>query len=71
MHERTGPVQGIRQSAVFDSYREADHELRRRQAEVEDVKRGLRAPLVPAKKTVSDVLDYWIDNRAPQKRSTD
>lgn len=60
---------GKRQSAVFESYREADHELRRRQGEVEDVKRGLRAPPAPEKKTVGDALDYWIENRAPQKRS--
>lgn len=62
---------GKRQSAVFDSYREADHELRRRQAEVEDIKRGLRAAPPPEKKTVGEALDYWLENRAPQKRSGD
>jgi hypothetical protein len=60
---------GKRQSAVFESYREADNELRRRQGEVEEVKRGLRAPPAREKKTVGDALDYWITNRAPQNRS--
>lgn len=60
---------GKRQSTVLESYRDADQELRRRQAEVDDVKRGLRAPPAPEKKTVGDALDYWLTNRAPQKRS--
>lgn len=60
---------GNRQSDVLDTYKHADHELRRHQAEVEDVKRGLRAPPAPEKKTVGDALDYWLANRAPQKRS--
>jgi hypothetical protein len=33
---------GERCSAVYDSYREADHQLRLKQAEAEDVRRGLR-----------------------------
>ncbi len=33
------------------------------------MKRGLRAPPAPEKKTVGDALDYWVTNRAPQKRS--
>ncbi|MBX3217126.1 MAG: site-specific integrase [Labilithrix sp.] len=60
---------GKRQSDVFDTYKQADQELRRHQAEVEEVKRGLRAPPAPEKKSVGDALDYWLDNRAPQKRS--
>ena len=60
---------GKRQSTVLESYRDADQELRRRQAEADDVKRGLRAPPAPEKKTVGDALDYWLTNRAPQKRS--
>jgi hypothetical protein len=50
-------------------YKHANQELRRHQSEVEEVKRGLRAPPVPEKKTVGDALDYWRENRAPQKRS--
>lgn len=59
---------GKRQSDVFDSYREAEYQLARRQAEVEEIKRGLRSPTPPAK-TVDDICDYWLEKRAPQKRS--
>jgi hypothetical protein len=55
----------VRQSAVFDTSR-ADHDLRRRQAELEDVKRGLRVPPAPEKKTFGDALEYWIENRAAE-----
>jgi integrase len=40
-------------------------------AEVEEVKRGLRTPPSPEKKSIGDALDYWIENRAPQKRSSE
>ena len=59
---------GTRQSALHRSYRDADQDLRRKQAIVDDVKRGLR-PAPPMKKSVGDALDYWLANRAPRKRS--
>jgi len=59
---------GERQSAVFDDYRRAQTELSRHQVEVEEIKRGVRnAP--PPEKTFGDVCDYWLENRAPRKRS--
>lgn len=59
---------GERQSAVFDDYRRAQTELNRHQVEVEEIKRGIRnAP--PPVKTFDDLCDYWLENRAPRKRS--
>ena len=59
---------GIRQSAVFDDYREAQSELRKRQLEAEEVRRGLReAPAPP--RTFDELADYWIEHRASRKRS--
>jgi hypothetical protein len=60
---------GERCSTVFDSYREADQQRRLKQAEAEEVRRGQRsAP--PPEKTVGDALDYWLEKRAPRKRSS-
>lgn len=60
---------GVRRSAVYDNYRQADQELRRKQAEVEDVRRGLRAAPCQVDHKFGDALDYWVENRVPQKRS--
>jgi hypothetical protein len=57
-----------RQSAVFDDYRRAQTELNRRQVEVEEIKRGIRNA-APPEKTFADLCDYWLDKRAPRKRS--
>lgn len=59
---------GERQSAVFDDYRRAQTELSRHQVEVEEVKRGIRNAPAP-EKTFGDLCDYWLENRAPRKRS--
>jgi integrase len=59
---------GKRQSDVFDDHKHAAAELRRHQHEVEEVRRGLRSP-TPPDKTFGDLCDYWLENRAPQKRS--
>ncbi len=59
---------GKRRSAVHDTYRQAEYELRRRQTEAEQVKRGLRSPTPPTK-TFDELCDYWLRYRAPQKRS--
>jgi len=59
---------GARQSAVFDDYRRAQTELSRLHFEVEEIKRGVRnAP--PPPKTFGDLCDYWVEKRAPRKRS--
>lgn len=59
---------GQRQSEVFDDYREAAFQLRQRELEAEERRRGLKAaPVVP--KTFAEVADYWEKNRVPQKRS--
>ena len=59
---------GERQSAVHDDYKVAQTKQRRHQLEVDENKRGVRnAP--PPKKTCGDLFDYWIERRAPRKRS--
>jgi len=59
---------GERQSEVFEDYRRAQTELSRHRVEVEEIKRGIRnAP--PPEKTFDDLCDYWLENRAPRKRS--
>jgi hypothetical protein len=40
---------GRRQSAVFDDYKRAQTELRRRHVEVEEIKRGIRNAAPPDK----------------------
>jgi integrase len=57
-----------RQSAVFDDYKRAQTELCRKQVEVEEVKRGIRNA-APPEKGFGDLCDYWLDKRAPRKRS--
>jgi integrase len=59
---------GVRQSAVFDDYKVAQTELRRRQVEVEEIKRGVRNAPLP-EKSFGDLCDYWLEKRAPRKRS--
>ena len=61
-------AQGGRQSAVFESFKEAAFQLARREAEAEEIRRGLRAA-TPAEKTFDDLLDYWLEKRAIHKRS--
>lgn len=58
----------LRLSEVFDDFKTASYELKKRESEVADIKKGLRAP-TPLNKTFPDICDYWIENRLPQKRS--
>jgi integrase len=61
---------GVRQSEVCDDYRVAQAKLREHEVEVEQIRRGTRdAP--PAEHTFGELCDYWIEKRAPQKRSGD
>jgi len=59
---------GNRNSEAFEEHRDALFQLRAREREVEEILRGLKLGL-PADKTFNDLCDYWIRNRAPQKRS--
>lgn len=59
---------GKRHSAVFDDYKTAVLEERKRTLEVEEIKRGLRQP-APPDKTFDELCDYWIEKRAIRKRS--
>lgn len=60
--------EGCRCSEVHPSYAEAERALRRHQAEADDIRAGLRKK-APLRKTFSELCDYWLENRAPQKRS--
>jgi integrase len=61
---------GQRQSAVYDDFKTATFELRKNEIEVEERRRGLRAP-EPPKRTVGDAITYWKEHRTPLKRSGD
>jgi integrase len=59
---------GHRQSDVYPTHREAEHQLRVKQTQVEERRRGLRPAEVP-NKSFEELADYWVANRVPQKRS--
>ena len=57
-----------RQSEVHDDYRVAQAKLREHEFQVDQIRQGLR-PREARDKTFNDLCDYWIENRAPLKRS--
>lgn len=59
---------GRRRSEVYDSHADAEFALRRHEVEAHEVRRGLRAA-PPPPKSVGDLCDYWLEKRAPLKRS--
>ena len=59
---------GRRRSAVYPSRREAAYQLNRREAEVEEVRRGLRRPTVDGR-GFDELCDNWLTNRTACKRS--
>jgi integrase len=59
---------GKRRSRTFTDRKAAALALKRQELEVEERRRGLRAPELPDK-TFSDAADYWEHHRAPLKRS--
>ena len=59
---------GVRQSDVFESFREAEHQLAARQVEAEERRRGVRAAAIQPKK-FDAICDYWLTKRAVRKRS--
>lgn len=60
---------GERKSEVFDDRREAAFQLQQRELEAEERRRGLRTAAPDERRTFDDLADYWVKNRAPQKRS--
>ena len=52
----------------FDRREDALFVEQTEKAKVAEIKRGLRVP-GPPKKTCGDLFDYWLDKRAPMKRS--
>ncbi len=59
---------GVRRSAVYESFKEAQSEVRKRQAETAEIIEGLRAK-PPADRTFAEMCDYWMANRAIHKRN--
>ncbi|MBI4817861.1 MAG: tyrosine-type recombinase/integrase [Deltaproteobacteria bacterium] len=59
---------GVRHSNTFETYRQAEDELRTRLVEVRERAKGLRAP-APAARTFGELCDSWLELRAPTKRS--
>jgi len=59
---------GRRQSEVHDDYKTAQLHQSRHQHEAEEIRRGLRTAR-PRDRVFSELCDYWIENRAPLKRS--
>lgn len=58
----------VRQSATFGDYNVAAHELRKREVEAEEVRRGTRQS-PPPDRTMGDIFDHWVKHRAPEKKS--
>ncbi len=57
-----------RQSAVFDTDKEAEYQLGLRKVEAEERRRGLRAAAVEPRK-FDAICTYWLEKRAARKRS--
>jgi integrase len=58
-----------RLSEVFDEYKTASFELKKRETTVLEVKSGAKLP-TPFNKKFEDICEYWIKNRLPHKRSS-
>lgn len=65
---RWNDARGERRSEVYDDFRSAHVALGRHLADVDEVRKGLRAPDPPSK-TFDDLCDLWIEKRVPRKRS--
>lgn len=57
-----------RQSEVYDDYRVAQAKLREHEVHADQVRQGNR-PREARDKTFNELCDYWVENRAPLKRS--
>ena len=61
--------QGLRLSATFSTWHEAQRQLTTRQAEVQEVRAGRRRPAPPKVYSFDDLADYWRTHRVARKRS--
>jgi integrase len=61
---------GVRRSAVFDTYKEAELASARVQLEVDETRRGLRPPADTQNVTFDELGDRWMEFRAAHKRSS-
>lgn len=59
---------GERQSRVFDSKEDAALALKQAELHVQEIKFGI-TPKLAAKKTFTDLSEYWTANKLPFKRS--
>lgn len=59
---------GKRQFALFTTYTDADRALRKKQAETDQIKHGLRDPDLEVH-TFAELAAYWVEHRLPRKRS--
>src|SRR5262245_52220583 len=59
---------GRRKSAVYEDYKLAQVEERKRKVEVSEIRRGMRTG-APPEKTFDELCDWWLEKRAPRKRS--
>lgn len=59
---------GRRVRKSYNDFNDAQLGLRQHLAHVAEVQRGLRSP-TPPDKTFGELADYWVKNRASQKRS--
>lgn len=55
---------------VYDTYREADAQIKLAEARVEQIKLGIHSP-TPIDRPFGDLCDYWLTKVTPQKRSPD
>lgn len=61
-------AKGKQHSKNFDDHRSAAAHENKMKAEVDEVRKGLRAP-TPVRRTCSQVFDEWLNTRAKSKRS--
>jgi integrase len=60
--------QGRRHSETYAEKADAELALKRHEVEAEEIRRGLRGLTAPHH-TFGEVCDYWLEHRAPAKRS--
>lgn len=61
-------AEGKRCSEVYIKHRDAELALQRHEVEAEEIRRGLR-PRPLERHTYGELADYWLEHRAPEKRS--
>lgn len=61
-------AQGKRRSETFDTFAAAQRRLNELRIEKDEIRAGRRAP-IDHDKTFDELCDYWLERRAPKKRS--